>query len=53
MTISSNPRIAFHAPSSETTSARNIRRWAVVRLILRFLQMFAAVFSVTLLVRTG
>ena len=53
MTISSNPRIALHAPSSETTSARNIRRWAVVRLILGFLQMFGAVFSVTLLVRAG
>ena len=53
MTISSNPRIAFHAPNSETTSARNIRQWPVVRLILGFLQMFGAVFSVTLLVRTG
>lgn len=53
MTISTNPRIAFHAPSGETTSARNIRRWALIRLILGFLQMFGAVFSVTLLVRTG
>ncbi len=53
MTISSNPRVTFHAPSGETTSARNIRRWAAVRLILGFLQMFGAMFSVTLLVRTG
>jgi hypothetical protein len=53
MTISSNSRITLHAPSSETTSPRNIRRWAVVRLILGLLQMIGAVFSVTLLVRMG
>lgn len=53
MTISTNPRIAFRADGSETTNVRTIRRWAFVRLILGFLQMFGAVFSVTLLVRTG
>jgi hypothetical protein len=53
MTIWPHPRIAFHAPSNDTTSASIIHRWAVVRLILGFLQMFGAVFSVTVLVRTG
>lgn len=50
MTISTNPRIAFHAHGSETTNVRTIRRWAVVRLILGFLQMFGAAFSVGLIV---
>jgi hypothetical protein len=45
MRISSNPRIAFHAPGSETTNARNLKRWAVVRLIFGFLQMFGVAFS--------
>jgi hypothetical protein len=53
MTVSSNPRIALHAPSSETTSVRTIRRWALVRLILGFLQMFGAAFSLGLIVYSG
>jgi len=53
MTIWTNPRIAFHASGSETTSARNIHRWAVVRLILGFLQMFGVAFSLGLIVYGG
>lgn len=53
MTISTNPRIAFHAPGIKTTSVRNIRRWALVRLILGFLQMFGVAFSVGLMVYSG
>lgn len=53
MTISTNPRIAFHAHGSETTSVRTIRRWALVRLILGFLQMFGVAFSVGLIVYSG
>jgi len=53
MTISTNPRIAFHAPGSETTSSTNIRRWALVRLIFGFLQMFGVAFSVGLIVYSG
>ena len=53
MTNSPNPRIASHAFGSGTASATNIRRWAVVRLILGFLQMFGAAFSVGLIVHSG
>jgi len=51
MTNSPNPRIASHA--LVTTSATNIRRWAIVRLILGFLQMSGAAFSVGLIVHSG
>ena len=53
MTNSPNPRIASHALGSGNASATNIRRWAVVRLILGFLQMFGAAFSVVLIVYIG
>ncbi len=53
MTISMNPRFAFHAPGSDTTSARNIRRWALVRLSLGFLQISGVAFSVGLIVYSG
>lgn len=53
MTISPNPRITFHTPKSETTSVRKIHGWALVRLILGFLQMFGVAFSVGLIVYSG
>lgn len=53
MTIATNPRIALDTPRSDTTSARSIRRWALVRLILGFLQIFGAAFSLGLIVYSG
>jgi hypothetical protein len=53
MRISSNPRAAFHTPGSETASVRTVRQWALARLILGFLQMFGAAFSVGLMVYAG
>lgn len=53
MTISPNHRIASHAPGNQVASATNVRRWAIVRLILGFLQMFGAVFSVSLILHSG
>jgi len=53
MTTSAHHRFAFHAVDNEAASARSIRRWAVVRVILGFLQMFGAVFTVALLFHGG
>lgn len=53
MTIFSHPRAVSDAVGSETTRATDIRRWAIVRLILGILQMFGAVFSLTLIVWLG
>lgn len=50
MTISPSPRVTSNPLGSGTASATNIRRWAIVRLILGFLQMFGAAFSVGLIV---
>ena len=53
MRASPNSRTASHAPVSGTMNATIIRRWALLRLILGFLQMFGAVFAVALLVQSG
>ena len=53
MTTSPRPRIASHALGTGIASEPSIRRWAVVRFILGFLQMFGAVFSVGLIVHSG
>jgi len=53
MTISPNHRIASHALGNQVASTTSIRRWALIRLILGFLQMFGAVFSVGLIVHSG
>jgi hypothetical protein len=53
MRVSPNFRTASHAPACGTMNATIIRRWALVRLILGFLQMFGAVFAVAMLVQSG
>ena len=53
MTTSPRPRIASHALGTGIASEPSIRRWAVVRFILGFLQMFGAVFSLGLIVHSG
>ena len=53
MTSFPNHRNAVHALGNRVASATSIRRWAIVRLILGFLQMFGAVFSVGLIVHSG
>lgn len=53
MTISPNRGIVSHVFGNQATNAANIRRWAVVRLVLGFLQMFGAAFSAGLIVHSG
>lgn len=53
MRIRPNARTTFHTPGSETMSAQTVRQWALVRLILGFLQMFGVAFSVGLIVYSG
>ena len=53
MTISRNHRIASHTLGSQVARATSIRRWAIVRLILGFLQMFGVAFSLGLIVHSG
>lgn len=53
MRVSPNSRTAYHAPASGTMNATIVRRWALVQLILGFLQMFGSVFAVALLVQNG
>lgn len=53
MTASPNHRVASRDLCNQPAGATIIRRWALVRLILGFAQMFGAVFSVGLIVHNG
>jgi hypothetical protein len=53
MRISHNHRVASHAIGNHVASAPNIRRWALVRLILGLLQMIGVTISVVLIVHSG
>ena len=53
MTFTPDSRIASHAVGSGGASAKSIRRWVVVRLILGLLQMSGAAFSLALFIHGG
>ena len=53
MRISPNDRVASHAFGTQTEAMSNVRRWAIVRLILGFFQMFGAAFSLGLFFTTA
>ena len=53
MRISPDDRVASHAFGTQTEAMSNVRRWAIVRLILGFFQMFGAAFSLGLFLHNG
>jgi hypothetical protein len=53
MTTSPTHRTASHVFAAHNTSTANIRRWAVLRLILGLVQISGAAFSVALIAHSG